>query len=101
MKKNRKSIIRKMVDKYMKHKDLMVVNQKEYENMIKYRATRGELKNIIDDFNELLDTHIKMLSIKALTELAKENKLETKNKTKEELQMSLIETLQKEFKKAQ
>ena len=95
MKKNRKSIIRKMVDKYMKHKDLMVVNQKEYENMIKYRATRGELKNIIDDFN------IKMLSTKALTELAKENKLETKNKTKEELQMSLIETLQKEFKKAQ
>ena len=80
MKKNRKSIIRKMVDKYMKRKDLMVVNQKEYENMIKYRATRGELKNIIDDFNELLDT---------------------KNKTKEELQMSLIETLQKEFKKAQ
>lgn len=90
----------KIAKRYIKKHGLKIVNEKEYENVNKYRSVRGELKKTIDDYNELVDIYLNTASAKELKDFLS-NKLNITINTnkKEEIQKAIAEELKKEFKK--
>lgn len=90
----------KIAKRYIKKHGLKIVNEKEYENVNKYRSVRGELKKTIDDYNELVDIYLNAASAKELKDFLS-NKLNITINTnkKEEIQKAIAEELKKEFKK--
>lgn len=92
-------MIRKLVDKYLAKKNLTAVNETEFKNMLRYRATRGELKKTIDDFNALLKKYVYTASIKEMKELLEEKHIEEIPVKKDEVQELFVKTFIKEFKK--
>ena len=95
-------MIRKIIDKYLDKKGLKVVNKKEYENMIKYRATRGELKRIIDDNNLLVDFIVTKATGEDLKRLLEQKHIEIQpHSTKDFLINEFINHFKKEFKKSE
>lgn len=92
-------MIRKLVDKYLAKKNLTAVNETEFKNMLRYRATRGELKKTIDDFNSLLQKYVYTASVKEMKELLEAKKIEDIPTKKDEIQALFVKTFIKEFKK--
>ena len=88
-----------LIKKYLKKKDLEVVNAKEYNNILKYRSVRGDLKRVISDYNELLQLLVDNTSSKVLKDLLDKKDVEYKNLSKEDIQKLVIETYKEEFKK--
>lgn len=88
-----------LIKKYLKKKDLEVVNAKEYNNILKYRSARGDLKRVISDYNELLQLLVDNTSSKVLKDLLDKKDVEYKNLSKEDIQKLVIETYKEEFKK--
>lgn len=95
-------MLSKLVNKYLEKKKLKTVNEKEYENMIKYRATRGELKRIIDDNNILVDFIISKCTSRDLENLLEQKNVEIQpHSAKEFLINEFIKYYKKEFKKSE
>ena len=88
-----------LIKKYLKKKDLEVVNAKEYNNILKYRSARGDLKRVISDYNELLQLFVDNASSKVLKELLDKKSVEYKNLSKEDIQKLVVDTYKEEFKK--
>lgn len=95
-------MIRKVINKILNKKSLKIITDKEFENIIKYRATRGELKHAIDDNNILIDYVIKKATIKDLENLLTQKKVSFKpNLDKTSLINIFINSFKKEFKKSE
>lgn len=88
-----------LIKKYLKKKDLEVVNAKEYNNILKYRSARGDLKRVISDYNELLRLFVDNASSKVLKDLLDKKNVEYKNLSKEDIQKLVVDTYKEEFKK--
>lgn len=88
-----------LIKKYLKKKDLEVVNAKEYNNILKYRSARGDLKRVISDYNELLQLFVDNASSKVLKDLLDKKNIEYKNLSKEDIQKLVVDTYKEEFKK--
>ena len=56
----------KLFEKYLNSKKLKIVNQKEQEKIAEFRKTRSELKQVIDDYNDILFLFLHKCSIKEL-----------------------------------
>lgn len=95
-------MIEKLVNKYLSKKKLKTVTEKEYENMINYRATRGELKRVIDDNNILVDFIASKATGEDLKRILKEKQVEIQpHCAKEFLINEFIKRFKKEFKKSE
>ena len=95
-------MIRKVINKILNKKSLKIITEKEIENIIKYRTTRGELKHAIDDNNILIDYVIKKATIKDLENLLTQKKVSFKpNLDKTSLINIFINSFKKEFKKSE
>lgn len=95
-------MIRKVINKILNKKSLKIITDKEFENIIKYRTTRGELKHAIDDNNILIDYVIKKATIKDLENLLTQKKVSFKpNLDKTSLINIFINSFKKEFKKSE
>ena len=95
-------MIRKVINKILNKKSLKIITDKEIENIIKYRTTRGELKHAIDDNNILIDYVIKKATIKDLENLLTQKKVSFKpNLDKTSLINIFINSFKKEFKKSE
>lgn len=92
-------MIQKFIDWYLKKKNLKTVNEKEYDHVIQYRATRGQLKKVIDDNNELVSLMANSLSLKSLKTALINKGIDNVPSSKEDLQKLFIDTYTKEFKK--
>lgn len=92
-------MLKKFVEKYLSKQGLKTVNEKEYENMIRYRATRGLLKKIVDEHNELVDLIATSVTTKILKEALTRKGIEDLPTNRGELQKLFLDTYEKEFKK--
>lgn len=89
----------KLFEKYLNSKKLKIVNQKEQEKIVEFRKTRSELKQVIDDYNDILFLFLHKCSIKELKNFALEHDTHFENCSKEELIEKIFSSLQKSFKK--
>lgn len=95
-------MIKKVIDKILDRKGLKIITAKEFDNMIKYRATRGELKHSIDDNNILVEYISKKATVKDLEELLTKKEISFKpNLDKNSLINIFINSFKKEFKKSE
>lgn len=91
-------MIKKLLDRYCKKHELVLVTLKEQSNLGRYRAARGELKKSIDDYNKLLAMFVENTTTKQLKEILREKNIEEIPTDKAELQLKVTQLLQKEFK---
>lgn len=95
-------MIQKLVDIYLSKQKLKTVTEKEYENMINYRATRGELKRLIDDNNIMVNFITSKATSEDLRKILKEKQVEIQpHCAKEFLINEFIKRFKKEFKKSE
>lgn len=94
-------MIEKIVNKYLEKYKLKLVNEKEYENIYKYRATRGELKRTIEDYNTVIIDLANTSTVKFLKDKLISKNIDVSNMSKEEMQQIFIDKFSKEFKKSQ
>lgn len=79
---------------------IKAISEKEFENIQKYRAVKGQLKKVIDDHNELVGLVAISLSSKGLKNAIECKGIQTKNLTREELEETFKELYQQTFKKS-
>ncbi len=92
-------MIKKLIERYLLKHKMHTMTQKEYENLGRYRSARGELKQIIDEYNRILFKLIQKTSISDLKLQMTSAGLEFKpNEEKKELQERLYTANKKEFK---
>lgn len=91
-------MIKKLLDRYCKKHELVLVTLKEQSNLGRYRAARGELKKSIDDYNKLLSMFVENTTTKQLKEILREKNVEEIPTDKAGLQLKVAQLLQKEFK---
>lgn len=74
----------KFMKKYLEKRGYKVVNEKEFDNISKYRSSRNELKEVTDAYNNLVAFCAENLSSKDLIALLDEKKIGVKAGTKKE-----------------
>ncbi len=95
-------MIKKVIGKILDKKGMKIITYKEFDNMIRYRATRGELKHSIDDNNILVEYVLKKATIKDLEELLTKKEVSFKpNLDRKSLINIFINSFKKEFKKSE
>ena len=93
-------MFKKIAERYIKKNNLKVVNEKEYENVQKFRETRRQLKEVIDDYNDLVEQFAQAANVRELKDYLATHANATVNGTKkEDIQKAAVDILKKEFKK--
>lgn len=92
-------MFKKVIELYLKKTKQKLVTDKDFEHILNYRATRGELKTVIDDYNVLLQKASLSMTVKDMNVILNEKIKEKLPSKKTDVQSLFYDTLKKEFKK--